>query len=109
MLSPAWIQTSFGKKAKAWLPKSGLCAPTPAIHSVAEAGLAITPAKRAATANEAVLLKIFLCNSCIVIHPCRADFEPDWHWLPPKVNPRVVNFVFPSHSRLIPRKIVSKF
>src|SRR5207247_11146856 len=33
MLSFVWIQNSFGKKARAWLPKSRLCAPTQACHS----------------------------------------------------------------------------
>ena len=45
--------------------------------------------------NEAVRLEIFLCNSCIVMPPCGAGLEADWHWLPGKVNPGVVNLLFP--------------
>jgi hypothetical protein len=65
MLSPAWIQNSFGKKARAWFPMSGVCAPAEAIHSVAEAALVANPAKRAATANEAARLDMFWCSSFI--------------------------------------------
>src|SRR5437660_3549806 len=32
MLSPAWTQSSFGKKASAWLPRLGLSAPTLTCH-----------------------------------------------------------------------------
>ena len=35
MLSPAWIQTSFGKKASAWPARSALSAPAITRHSVA--------------------------------------------------------------------------
>jgi hypothetical protein len=32
MVSPVWTQSSFGKKASAWLPRLGLSAPTLTCH-----------------------------------------------------------------------------
>src|SRR5271169_2238561 len=61
MLSPVWIQNSFGKNARAWFPWSGLCAPAEAVHCAAETPLAPAPANRAAPANQAARLVIFLC------------------------------------------------
>src|SRR5579859_4394639 len=67
MLSPAWIQNSFGKKARTWSPRSVVCVPTEAFHSVAEAGLIAAPAIRAAAANQAALLDMLFFSSCIFI------------------------------------------
>src|SRR5215472_1000583 len=62
MLSPAWIQSSFGKKASAWLPPLGLSAPAFACHSVARS---VAPAIRmAATANEVLCFEIRMTSRC---------------------------------------------
>jgi hypothetical protein len=69
MLSPAWIQSSFGKKARATFPRSALCAPAAAFHSVAETVPAVTPAIIATTANGATRFDLTLNRSFIVIPP----------------------------------------
>src|SRR5215472_1966635 len=62
MLSPAWIQSSFGKKASAWLPPLGLSDPTFACHSVARS---VAPAIMvAATVNEVNSLEIRMTPRC---------------------------------------------
>jgi hypothetical protein len=61
MLSPAWIQSSFGKKASAWLARSGVSAPAIVPLFWREALAVPTPAITiAATANDSRGCEIFV-------------------------------------------------
>jgi hypothetical protein len=69
MLSPGWIQSSLGKKAKAWLPRSGLSAPTIDCHCVARALPAAPPMTMAAAANETTDFEIMFLMCFILFLP----------------------------------------
>jgi hypothetical protein len=58
MESPAWIQNSFGRKAKAGCFKSRAWAPTVPVHSVAEAAPVAAAEIRAAAATAAARLEM---------------------------------------------------
>lgn len=66
ILSPAWIQNSFGRKASAVCVKSGAWAPTEPVHSVAEAATGAAADIKVAAAIAATRLEMPLRRLCIV-------------------------------------------
>jgi hypothetical protein len=66
MLSPVWTQSSFGKKASAWLPRLGLSAPTLTCHwAWANCGRSKTDSAivQRNVAENLVKLKTIICPS----------------------------------------------
>src|SRR5437667_12311154 len=62
MLSFVCTQSSFGKKARAWLPRSRLCAPTQASHSLASSVLVVDPARITAMADTTAAFDVLICG-----------------------------------------------
>jgi hypothetical protein len=66
------------------------------VNICAKAQLTVAaPAMNAAAANQTARLESFLSLRFNVIPPSSAGFHADWHLRSKKVNPGVVNFVFP--------------